>query len=70
MDRRHLRLHSIGDCCVFCSYGSMPCPSVQEARAPMHIVPKGQSKAVAIDAAPAEILGTLDSRQRRQSRNV
>ena len=22
-----------GDCCVFCSYGSMPCPSVQEARA-------------------------------------
>ncbi len=22
-----------GDCCVFCSYGSVPCPSVQEARA-------------------------------------
>ena len=22
-----------GDCCVFCSYGDMPCPSVQEARA-------------------------------------
>ncbi|MDX1575906.1 MAG: GDCCVxC domain-containing (seleno)protein [Kiloniellales bacterium] len=21
-----------GDCCVFCSYGSMPCPPVQEAR--------------------------------------
>lgn len=19
-----------GDCCVYCSYGSMPCPSVQE----------------------------------------
>jgi hypothetical protein len=22
-----------GDCCVFCSYGSMPCPPVQETRA-------------------------------------
>jgi hypothetical protein len=22
-----------GDCCVFCSYGSMPCPPIQEARA-------------------------------------
>jgi hypothetical protein len=22
-----------GDCCVFCSYGSVPCPPVQEARA-------------------------------------
>lgn len=22
-----------GDCCVFCSYGSMPCPPMQEARA-------------------------------------
>jgi hypothetical protein len=21
-----------GDCCVFCSYGDMPCPSIQEAR--------------------------------------
>ncbi len=21
-----------GDCCVFCSYGTVPCPSVQEAR--------------------------------------
>jgi hypothetical protein len=21
-----------GDCCVFCSYGSLPCPPVQEAR--------------------------------------
>ena len=21
-----------GDCCVFCSYGSFPCPSVQENR--------------------------------------
>jgi hypothetical protein len=21
-----------GDCCVFCSYGSEPCPPVQEAR--------------------------------------
>jgi hypothetical protein len=20
-----------GDCCVFCSYGSVPCPSIQEA---------------------------------------
>ena len=22
-----------GDCCVFCSYGDVPCPSIQEARA-------------------------------------
>ncbi|TAM87538.1 MAG: hypothetical protein EPN41_07460 [Candidimonas sp.] len=22
-----------GDCCVFCSYGSVPCPSVQARRA-------------------------------------
>lgn len=22
-----------GDCCVFCSYGDMPCPPIQEARA-------------------------------------
>jgi hypothetical protein len=22
-----------GDCCVFCSYGDRPCPSIQEARA-------------------------------------
>lgn len=21
-----------GDCCVFCSYGSVPCPPMQEAR--------------------------------------
>ena len=21
-----------GDCCVFCSYGSMPCPPIQNAR--------------------------------------
>jgi hypothetical protein len=21
-----------GDCCVFCSYGSVPCPSIQERR--------------------------------------
>ncbi|MGE4379243.1 MAG: GDCCVxC domain-containing (seleno)protein [Candidatus Izemoplasmatales bacterium] len=21
-----------GDCCVFCSYGTNPCPSIQEAR--------------------------------------
>ncbi|MGB5398072.1 MAG: GDCCVxC domain-containing (seleno)protein [Gammaproteobacteria bacterium] len=21
-----------GDCCVFCSYGSVPCPSVQHSR--------------------------------------
>ncbi|WP_354081611.1 GDCCVxC domain-containing (seleno)protein [Constrictibacter sp. MBR-5] len=26
-----LRPHS-GDCCVFCSFGSVPCPPVQEAR--------------------------------------
>jgi hypothetical protein len=22
-----------GDCCVFCSYGSVPCPPIQEAQA-------------------------------------
>ncbi|WP_084330623.1 GDCCVxC domain-containing (seleno)protein [Castellaniella defragrans] len=21
-----------GDCCVFCSYGSVPCPSIQEGK--------------------------------------
>ncbi len=21
-----------GDCCVYCSYGDVPCPSIQEAR--------------------------------------
>lgn len=21
-----------GDCCVFCSYGSVPCPSIQQQR--------------------------------------
>src|SRR5262245_57750974 len=24
-----------GDCCVFCSYGSVPCPPVQEQRSQM-----------------------------------
>jgi hypothetical protein len=23
----------VGDCCVFCSYGDVPCPPIQEARA-------------------------------------
>jgi hypothetical protein len=23
---------AFGDCCVFCSYGSVPCPPVQEER--------------------------------------
>jgi hypothetical protein len=27
-----------GDCCVFCSYGDVPCPPIQEARA------KGESR--------------------------
>lgn len=22
-----------GDCCVFCSYGTVPCPPIQESRA-------------------------------------
>lgn len=22
-----------GDCCVYCSYGTVPCPPIQEARA-------------------------------------
>ncbi|MGJ0427313.1 GDCCVxC domain-containing (seleno)protein [Methylocystis sp.] len=21
-----------GDCCIFCSYGDMPCPPIQEVR--------------------------------------
>jgi hypothetical protein len=25
-----------GDCCVFCSYGDVPCPPIQEARATGH----------------------------------
>lgn len=27
-----------GDCCVFCSYGSVPCPPIQEATTG---IPKG-----------------------------
>ena len=23
----------LGDCCIFCSYGDVPCPPIQEARA-------------------------------------
>ena len=30
-----------GDCCVFCSYGTVPCPPVQEAR--QHGDSKGQA---------------------------
>lgn len=30
----HVRVHpKPGDCCVFCSYGSVPCPPVQSERA-------------------------------------
>ena len=25
-----------GDCCVFCSYGDVPCPPIQEARQQSH----------------------------------
>ncbi|WP_083265489.1 GDCCVxC domain-containing (seleno)protein [Sinorhizobium alkalisoli] len=25
-----------GDCCVFCSYGSLPCPPIQDERARRH----------------------------------
>jgi hypothetical protein len=28
----------LGDCCVFCSYGSVPCPSIQKAKA-MELLP-------------------------------
>jgi hypothetical protein len=28
-----LRKPRPGDCCVFCSYGSVPCPPIQAARA-------------------------------------
>jgi hypothetical protein len=29
----HVMTPKQGDCCIFCSYGSMPCPPIQEARA-------------------------------------
>jgi hypothetical protein len=35
-----------GDCCVFCSYGSVPCPPIQTARG-------GESDAVSCCAGPA-----------------
>ena len=28
----HMLRPKPGDCCVFCSYGSVPCPPIQEAR--------------------------------------
>ena len=30
-----------GDCCVFCSYGTVPCPPIQEARAGGEDTPGG-----------------------------
>ena len=30
-----------GDCCVFCSYGDVPCPPIQEARANEMQPPRG-----------------------------
>ena len=30
-----------GDCCVFCSYGTVPCPPIQEARAGGEDAPGG-----------------------------
>ena len=30
-----------GDCCVFCSYGTVPCPPIQEARARGEDAPDG-----------------------------
>ncbi|MEE9140568.1 MAG: GDCCVxC domain-containing (seleno)protein [Alphaproteobacteria bacterium] len=30
-----------GDCCVFCSYGTVPCPPVQEARRQGERAPRG-----------------------------
>ena len=29
----HVMTPKQGDCCVFCSYGNVPCPPIQEARA-------------------------------------
>ena len=26
-----------GDCCVYCSYGSVPCPPIQNQRAEAHV---------------------------------
>jgi hypothetical protein len=26
-----------GDCCVFCSYGSVPCPPIQENKPPVEV---------------------------------
>jgi hypothetical protein len=31
-----------GDCCVFCSYGSVPCPPIQEERARRRKSPPGE----------------------------
>ena len=28
-----------GDCCVFCSYGSVPCPPIQAERVGEHVAP-------------------------------
>jgi len=30
-----------GDCCVFCSYGTVPCPPIQDARAKGAVAPGG-----------------------------
>lgn len=50
----------LGDCCVFCCYGSVPCPHAQEARGSEHYLiltgqrmpkgPKGEKR-------PAEVIG-------------
>jgi hypothetical protein len=39
-----------GDCCVFCSYGSLPCPPMQAG----HCGERGGSSGVEVPAKPAE----------------
>ncbi len=34
-----------GDCCVFCSYGSVPCPPIQESRGAAACSPRGAGEA-------------------------
>lgn len=30
---------NLGDCCVFCSFGDVPCPPIQEARESGQLAP-------------------------------
>ena len=40
----HVRLRpKAGDCCVFCSYGSVPCPPIQDGRSDCCAPPKASA---------------------------